>query len=107
LIGDVIGINEDEGKTLIPHLHSLRNMGIHVKENFVDGKYATIPNIAQAEIIEGTILHYNVADNWVYNDIATPYDVKVEYQKFHHESDFKVYASEEFMMGYLTKKRML
>ncbi len=43
-------------------------MGIHVKENFVDGKYATISNIAQAEIIEGTALHYNIADNWVYND---------------------------------------
>jgi hypothetical protein len=104
LVGDVIGINEDEGKTLIPHLHSLCNMGIYVKENFVDGKYATISNIAQAEIIEGTTLHYDIADNWVYNDAATPYNVKVEYQKFHHESDFKVYASEDFMMSYLVKK---
>ena len=104
LVGDVIGINEDEGKELIPHLQELKSCGIHVKENFVDGKYATISNIAHAEIIEGTALHYDIAENWVYDYATTPYSIKAEYQKFHHEPDFKVNASEDFMMKFLVKK---
>lgn len=104
LIGDVIGINDNEGDTLIPHLKELKSCGVHVKENFVDGKYATISNIAYAEILEGTTLHYNIADNWVYDYTATPHTIKIEYQKFHHESDFKVNASEDFMMSYIVKK---
>jgi hypothetical protein len=104
LVGDVIGINDNEGDTLIPHIQELKSCGIHVKENFVDGKYATISNIAYAEIIEGTALHYDIAENWVYDYSATPYSIKTEYQKFHHEPDFKVNASEDFMMRYLVKK---
>jgi len=104
LVGDVIGINDNEGDLLIPHIQELKSCGIHVKENFVDGKYATISNIAQAEIIEGTLLHYDIAENWVYDYTATPYSIKTEYQKFHHEPDFLVNASEDFMMKYLVKK---
>ena len=104
LVGDVIGINDNEGDTLIPHIQELKSCGIHVKENFVDGKYATIRNIAYAEVIEGTALHYDIADNWIYDYTATPYSIKIEYQKFHHEPDFKVNASEDFMMRYLVKK---
>lgn len=104
LVGDVIGINDNEGDTLIPHIQELKSCGIYVKENFVDGKYATISNIAHAEIIEGTALHYDIADNWVYDYTATPHSIKIEYQKFHHEPDFKVNASEDFMMKYLVKK---
>ena len=104
LVGDVIGINDNEGDTLIPHIQKLKNCGIYVKENFVDGKYATISNIAYAEIIEGTSLHYDIAENWVYDYSATPYSIKAEYQKFHHEPDFKVDASEDFMIEYLVKE---
>jgi len=89
---------------LIPHIQELKSRGIHVKEDFVDGKYATISNIAYAEVIEGTSLHYDIADNWVYDFSATPYAIKTEYQKFHHEPDFKMNASEDFMMRYLVKK---
>jgi hypothetical protein len=104
LVGTIIGINDDEGKELIPQLQQLQRCGIYVKEDFVDGKYATIENIAQTEIIQNTRLQYNIADNWVYNDGATPSAIKTEYQKFHHESEFMVNASEEFMMRYLVKK---
>lgn len=104
LVGDVIGINDNEGDTLILHIQELKSCGIHVKENFVDGKYATISNIAYAEIIEGTALHYDIAENWVYDYTATPYSIKAEYQKFHHEPDFKVNALEDFMVKYLVKK---
>jgi hypothetical protein len=104
LVGNVIGINDNEGDTLIPHIQELKSCGIHVKENFVDGKYATISNIAQAEIIERTVLHYDIAENWVYDYTATPYSIKAEYQKFHYEPDFKMNASEDFMMKYLVKK---
>jgi len=103
LVGDVIDINEDEGKTLLPHMKQLKKNGIHVNDLFVDGKYATISNIAQIEVIYGTSLHYNIADNWVYNEHATPSDMKVEYQKFHNESDFRVFTSEDGMMKYLIK----
>jgi hypothetical protein len=104
LVGDVIGINDDEGDLLIPQIQELKSCGIHVKEDFVDGKYATISNIAQVEIIEGTVLHYDIAENWVYDYTATSYSIKTEYQKFYHEPDFKVNASEDFMMKYLVKK---
>jgi len=104
LVGDVIDINEDEGKTLLPHMKQLKKNGIHVNDLFVDGKYATISNIAQIEVIYGTSLHYDIADNWVYNEHATTSDMKVEYQKFHNESDFRVFTSEYGIMRYLIKK---
>ena len=104
LVCTIIGINDDEGKELIPQLRELKICGIHMKEDFVDGKYATIENIAQAEIIEDTRLQYDIADNWVYNPDATPFAIKTEYQNFHTEPDFIVNASEEFMKKYLVKK---
>lgn len=104
LVGDVIGINEDEGKTLIPHMEQLNCIGVQVSDHFVDGKYATLSNIAQVELVHGTSLHYDIAENWVYNESATLFDIKVEYQKFHSESDFQVSVSEDFMMRYLVKK---
>jgi len=104
LVGDVIDINENEGKTLIDHLNQLRDMGVEVEDLFVDGKYATIENIAQVEMIYGASLHYDIAENWVYHDQATFFNLKVEYQKFHQEPDFRVYVDNEDMMRYLVKK---
>jgi len=104
LIGQVMGINEDEGKTLIPQLQKLKTCDIHVKQNWVDNKYATIKNIQQAEIIHGTKLEYNPAKNWIYNPDATPKQIKHEYQKFHNEPDFQPGAPLEFMMRYLILK---
>ena len=104
LMGGVIGINEDEGKTMIPQLQELKTCDIHVKQNWVDNKYATIDNIQKAEIIEGTILHYNPAKNWIYDHNATPEQIKQEYQKFHNEPDFQPGAPLDFMMQYLVKK---
>lgn len=104
LIGQTLGINEDEGKILIPQLQELKTCGIHIKQDWVDNKFATIENIQHAEIIYGTKLEYNPADNWVYNPDATPEQIKHEYQKFHHEPDFQPGASLEFMMRYLVLK---
>jgi len=104
LIGQVLGINDDEGKTLIPQLQELKTSGIHVKQNWVDNKYATIDNIQKAEIIEGTILQYNPAKNWIYDYNATPEQIKQDYQKFHNEPDFQPGAPLDFMMRYLVKK---
>lgn len=104
LVGEVIGINEDEGKTLVSHVEELRDIGIQVEDLFVDGKYATVENIAQVEVGYGTSLHYDIAKNWVYNDQATFFNLKVEYQKFHQDSDFKVYVDNDDMMRYLVKK---
>lgn len=101
LVGTIIGINEDEGKELIPHLKKLQDCKIKVKENFVDGKYATLENISQAEIIYTTKLQYNIAENWIYNSDATTDQIKYEYQKLHNEPDFQPGASAEFMMRYL------
>jgi len=104
LIGQVIGINEDEGRTMIPQIQELKTCDINVKQNWVDNKYATIKNIQQAEIIEKTKLHYNPAKNWVYDYNATLGQIKIEYQKFHNEPDFQPGASLEFMMKYLVLK---
>jgi len=104
LIGQVLGINEDEGKTLIPQLQELKTYDIHVKQNWVDNKYASIENIQQAEIILETKLEYNPAKNWVYDFDATPEQIKQEYQKFHHEPDFQPGAPLEFMIRYLVLK---
>jgi hypothetical protein len=104
LTGQVLGINDDEGKTLIPQLRELKTCDIHVKQNWVDNKYATIENIQHAEIIEGTILQYNPAKNWIYDHNATPEQIKQDYQKFHNEPDFQPGAPLDFMMRYLVKK---
>lgn len=104
LTGQVLGINDDEGKTLIPQLRELKTCDIPVKQNWVDNKYATIENIQQAEIIEGTILQYNPAKNWIYDHNAMPEQIKQDYQKFHNEPDFQPGAPLEFMMRYLVLK---
>jgi glucose-6-phosphate isomerase len=78
-----------------------------VKENFVDGKYATIENIARAEILENTQLQYDIADNWVYNHDAAISTIKVEYQKFHMGPDFTVNASEESIDEVSSEKKLL
>jgi hypothetical protein len=104
LVGNALGINEDEGKELIPHIQELKSCGIHVKEDWVDTKYVTIENIPQAEIMEGTKLHYNPAINWVYDHTATPERIKREYQKFHRTPDFRPDAPLDFMMKYLIMK---
>ncbi|MBI4739766.1 hypothetical protein HY772_09610 [Candidatus Woesearchaeota archaeon] len=103
LVGKVIGINDDEGKELIPQIQELKGCEVKVKKNWVDGKYATLGNIPQAEIIEGTELYYDIAENWVYNHEATLDEIRRDYQKFHGEPDFRVGATIDFMMEYLVK----
>jgi len=103
LVGKVIGINDDEGKELIPQIRESKKCEIKVKNNWVDGKYPTFENIPQAEVIEGTKLHYDIADGWVYHPEATLEKVRTEYQKYHHRPDFRVGATVEFMMEYLVK----
>jgi len=104
LVGEVIGINEDEGKTLVSHLKQLREIGVHVDDLYVDGKYATVKNIALVEVVYGTSLHYDIAENWVYHENATFSGLKVEYQRFHQESDFRVYIDQIDMMRYIVNK---
>ena len=104
LVGTVIGINDDEGKELIPHTQELKKCDIAVKNNYVDGKYSTVENIAQAEVIEGTKLHYDIAMNWVYNHNATPDEIQKEYQLFHSDPDFRIDASLDYMMEFLIRR---
>jgi len=104
LVGKVIDANDDEGKELIPHIQELKRCGINIKDEYVDGKYATIENIAQAEIVEHTKLHYNIATNWVRARDATLEKIKNEYQKYHNEHGFQPGASFDYMMEFLVKK---
>ena len=65
-----MGINEDEGKNLIPSQKHLQDKGVHPKEHKVDGRYATFENIARTET-QNLHLIYHVQDNWVEEPISS------------------------------------
>jgi hypothetical protein len=100
---DFMGINEGEGKNLIPSQEHLHDMGIHSKEHKVDGNYATFENIAWAET-HNTHLIYHVQDNWVEKPDIDEAEIKKHYQRYHNRDDFRSGASLGFMLRYLLEK---
>ena len=95
-----MGINEDEGKNLIPSLEHLGTMDISPVEHKVDGSYATFENIAWTEI-HNIHLIYRVQDNWVEKPDIDEAVVKKVYQRYHARHDFRVGATLGFMLRYL------
>ena len=98
-----MGINEDEGKNLIPSLEHLDTMDINPVEHKVDGSYATFENIAWAEI-HNTHLVYRVQDNWVEKPDIDDAAVKKAYQRYRARDDFRVNASLGSMLRYLLER---
>lgn len=95
---------DDEGKNLIPAQERLRQKGISIEEQKVDGSYVkSYENIAKSET-KGTRLIYKIQDGWVYNEKGTEENVKRVYQKYHNEDGFKVNANKNFMLNFLCKK---
>jgi len=98
-----MGINEDEGKNLIPTQEHLCNIEIHSKEHKIDGSYATFENIAWTET-HNTHMIYRVQANWVEKPDIDEADIKRHYQRYHARSDFRVEASLGFMLRYLMER---
>ena len=100
---EFMGINEDEGKNLIPSLEHLDTIDINPVEHKVDGSYATFENIASAEI-QNIHLVYRVQDNWVEKPNIDETEIKRHYQRHHNKDDFRVGASLGFMLSFLLKR---
>ena len=98
-----MGINEAEGKNLIPSQEHLQDMEIHSKEHKVDGSYATFENIAWTEI-HNTHLIYRVQDNWVEKPDIDETMIKKHYQRYHARNDFRVNANLGFILRYLLER---
>ncbi len=65
IINEIIEGTDCEGYTLIGQLEHLQELGIHTKNHRVDGIYPTLENIAVAQTMFGTTLHYQVQDRLV------------------------------------------
>jgi hypothetical protein len=104
IINETIGGTEFEGQTLINKLEHLKELGVHIKDHWVDGKYATLENIAVAQTMFGTTLHYQVQEGWVIREDGMPEHIKKLYQQFWEDPDFKPGASLNEMMAFLTHK---
>jgi hypothetical protein len=97
-------LTDDEGKNLIPAQERLRQKGISIDEQKVDGSYVkSYENIAKSET-KGTKLIYKIQDGWVYNKKGTEENVKRVYQKYHNDEGFRVNACNSYMLNFLCKK---
>lgn len=104
IINETIGGTDCEGHTLIGQLEHLQELGIHVEDHWVDGTYATLENIAVAQTMFGTTLHYQVQEGWVIREDGMPEYIKKLYQQFWEDTDFKPGASLNEMMAFLTRR---
>lgn len=104
VINETIGGTDCERYTLIGQLEHLQELGIHVEDHWVDGIYATLENIAVAQTMFGTKLHYQVQEGWVIREDGKPEHIKKLYQQFWEDPDFKPGASLNEMMAFLTRR---
>jgi len=104
IINEIIGGTDNEGKTLINKLEHLETLGIHIKDHWVDGKYATLENIAVAQTMFGTTLHYQVQEGWIIREDGMPEHIKKLYQQCWEDPSFKPGVSLNEMMALLTRR---
>ncbi len=104
IINETIGGTDCEGQTIIVKLEHLKELGIHIKDHWIDGTYATLENIAVAQTMFGTTLHYQVQEGWVFREDGTPEYIKKLYQQFWEDSDFKPGTSLNEMMIFLVRR---
>ena len=104
IINLTIGGTDCEGHNIIEQLEHLRELGIHVDDQWVDGTYATYENISVAKTMFGTTLHYQVQEGWVINEKGFPEHIKKLYQEFWKEPEFKSGASLKEMMAFLVRR---
>jgi hypothetical protein len=104
ILHETIGGTDCEGQTLITKLEHFKEQNIHIKDHWIDGTYATLENIAVAQTMFGTTLHYQVQEGWVVREDGTPEYIKKLYQKFWEDSDFKPGASLNEMMVFLVRR---
>jgi hypothetical protein len=104
ILNETIGGTDCEGQTLITKLEHLKGLSIHIKDHWIDGTYATLENIAVAQTMFGTTLHYQVQEGWIIREDGTAEYIKRVYQKFWEDSDFKPGASLNEMMVFLVRR---
>jgi hypothetical protein len=104
ILNETIGGTDCEGQILITKFEHLNELGIHIKDHWIDGTYATLENIAVAQTMFGTTLHYQVQEGWVVREDGTAEYIKKLYQQFWKERDFKPGASLNEMMVFLVRR---
>ncbi len=80
---------EFDGKYLISILEKMQSLGMHPKRVYADEHYDTLENWAIASFKYGVKCQINLAENAVFRDDGKPESLQKEYQKFHHNADFK------------------
>jgi hypothetical protein len=104
LVNKTIGGTECEGYELIRQLDHLQELGIYVRDHWVDGTYATLENIAISHMLLGTTLHYQVQEDWVIREDGKPERIKKIYQKLWKDPEFRPEANLNEMMLFLATK---
>jgi hypothetical protein len=108
LVNETIGGTECEGYSLIKQLEHLVELGVDIKDHWVDGTYATFENIAISQALLGITLHYQVQEGWVIKEEGEPEHIKKVYQRFWQDSEFRPKASlDEMMMFLAARGRMI
>lgn len=94
-----------DGNYLIPILEKLQSLGIHPKKIYADEHYDTMENWAVASFNYGAKCHINLAENAVFRDDGKLSSLQKEYQRLHHNKDFKPQDKIDFdeMIQYLLK----
>jgi len=98
-----MGINDDEGQNLESFEDNLRQKGVRVEEEKVDGKYASYKNIAISET-KGIRLIYKIQEGWKYNEKGTEENVKRVYQKYRYDEEFKVNPTMSYILKFLCER---
>ena len=80
---------EYDGHYLIPILEKLSSLGIHPKKIYADGHYDIIENWAIVSMKYGAKLQIKLAENSIFRDDGKLKYLQKEYQKLHHNDDFK------------------
>jgi len=95
-----MGINDDEGKNVLPSQEHLKKLGFHPEEWKVDGKYANYMNIA-GSAVSGITLVYKIQEGWVYNPDGKEKEINHRYQRHHNDNGFKVEVSLSYQLEFL------
>jgi len=99
----VIGINEDEAKCVVPHLEETKAAGIETEHIYLDGGYDDYPNLAWAGVNDIEV-HHQIHENWVRNPKGEEEALHELYQKYWKHQDFRPEASMTYILSFLLSR---
>jgi len=82
----------------------LLELGVDIKDHWVDGTYATFENIAISHAVLGITLHYQVQEGWVVKKEGKSEHIKKIYQTFWQDPEFHPGVTLDEMMVLLANK---